>query len=441
MGEIYGHDAAWSPDGQEIAYLKGNELYLVNSDGTQSHKLVTFPGRLTLPLWPQDHNAPRWAPDGRRLCVSVLDQREDRYDLWEVSKEGENPHAMLPGWHDSRSGSWTVDGRYFLFVSGGALWARREKPGSKPVQLTFPPFKVARFVPSKDGKKIFISEVRHPRLQVLRYEPASRQKSEFLMGVTAFELTFSWDGNWVAYHDDKILWRSRADGSEKLQLTFPPLDGEMPRWSPDGRRITFYSSGHKDERDRAYIISAQGGSPQPLIPDQKDQYDAAWFPDGNAMIFGWPYLPNGAEPDPAQRAIYHLDLKTRQVTKLPGSEGLFAPRLSRDGRYVAASLRYGQPDQELMLFDFKTQKWEELAAVQAHYREWSHDGRYFYFDSSYEKVPGIFRVRISDHQVERVCNLEEFLPSGAFGGAWFGLAPDDLDSRRAGAWYSRDLRF
>ncbi len=58
-------------------------------------------------------------------------------------------------------------------------------------------------------------------------------------------------------------------------------------------------------------------------------------------------------PDPtsyAAIAIYHLDLQTHQVSKLPGSEGLFAPRLSRDGRYLAASLRYGQPDQKLVLF-------------------------------------------------------------------------------------------
>jgi Tol biopolymer transport system component len=127
----------------------------------------------------------------------------------------------------------------------------------------------------------------------------------------------------------------------------------------------------------------------------------------------------------SHRAVYHLDLKTHQVTKLPGSEGLFAPFLSRDGRYVTASLRFGQPDQKLMLFDFKKRKWEELAAVQAHYREWSHDSRYLYFDNSFEKVPAVYRVRISDHKVERVVKLEEFHPLGVYGGAWFGLAPDD----------------
>lgn len=87
---------------------------------------------------------------------------------------------------------------------------------------------------------------------------------------------------------------------------------------------------------------------------------------------------------------------------------------SRDGRYLTASWHWGKPDETLRLYDFNNRKWEELAAVHDHYREWSHDGRYLYFDSSAEKVPGVFRVRISDRKVERVCNLEEFLPAGFF---------------------------
>ena len=42
-----------------------------------------------------------------------------------------------------------------------------------------------------------------------------------------------------ASYPEGNLWRSRADGSDRLQLTFPPLRAGLPRWSPDGKQIAF----------------------------------------------------------------------------------------------------------------------------------------------------------------------------------------------------------
>ena len=63
----------------------------------------------------------------------------------------------------------------------------------------------------------------------------------FLGGISAEFLDFSKDGQWVAYvsYPEGTLWRSKADGSERLQLTFGPDSAIMPRWSPDGKAIIF----------------------------------------------------------------------------------------------------------------------------------------------------------------------------------------------------------
>ena len=75
-----------------------------------------------------------------------------------------------------------------------------------------------------------------------------------------------------------------------------------------------------------------------------------------------------------------------------------------------------------MLFDFTTQKWEDLAHVNAGFPNWSRDGKSLYF-ISFGKDAAVFRVRISDRKVERVVSLKNFrLTSGI---AWLGLAPDD----------------
>ncbi|HEY6292412.1 MAG TPA: hypothetical protein VI455_12755 [Terriglobia bacterium] len=118
---------------------------------------------------------------------------------------------------------------------------------------------------------------------------------------------------------------------------------------------------------------------------------------------------------------------------MPGSEGFFNPRWSPSGGYVVADT---SGYQTLVLFDFTTGKWAELAQEPSDWHYWSHDGKYIYFDDAWYKYPGsIKRVRISDHKVEQVVSLQEVgrLGLGRWG-AWTGLAPDDspLTLRDAG---------
>ena len=94
---------------------------------------------------------------------------------------------------------------------------------------------------------------------------------------------------------------------------------------------------------------------------------------------------------------------------------------------------------ELMLFDFTSRKWTELAGLRSGYPSWSHDSRYVYFQdwSNADDLPmRIASVRISDRQVETVVELNriERLPIGTFV-SWTGLAPDNspLLARNVGA--------
>jgi len=50
------------------------------------------------------------------------------------------------------------------------------------------------------------------------------------------DVEFSRDGQWVTYvsYPDYTLWRSRADGSDRLQLTYPPVYAALAHRSPDG---------------------------------------------------------------------------------------------------------------------------------------------------------------------------------------------------------------
>ena len=92
-------------------------------------------------------------------------------------------------------------------------------------------------------------------------------------------------------------------------------------------------------------------------------------------------------------ALYLLDLRTKQVSTLPGSEGLWSPRWSLDGQYIAALKAKGP---NLILFDFKTHKSEELPTGAVDFFAWSKDGRYIYFDGTEPEAEGaVLRVGLA----------------------------------------------
>ena len=84
------------------------------------------------------------------------------------------------------------------------------------------------------------------------------------------------------------LWQSRADGSDRRELTFPPMDIGQPRWSPDGKQIAF-DGAEPGKARKIYIISAEGGNPEQVTQGEQDDTDAEWSPNGDAIVFGGSY--------------------------------------------------------------------------------------------------------------------------------------------------------
>jgi Tol biopolymer transport system component/predicted Ser/Thr protein kinase len=414
LGDIVSGYGAWSPDGKTVAYTNGNDLFLAKSDGTESRKLVSMEGFAFDPFF---------SPDGSKLRLSVQDAKTGAASLWEVSAQGTNLHPLLAGWHKPPNeccGKWTADGRYFVFFSQGQVWALSESGGflrkssRTPVQLTSSPFGLSAPLPSKDGKKLFVvGRTYHGEL--VHYDSKVGQFSPFLSGVSVEFVAFSKDGQWIAYvtYPEGALGRSRADGSERLQLTDSPLSPVLPRWSPDAKKIVFYSfvSG---KGERIFVVSAEGGTPQQLMPDDPSpQYDPNWSPDGGKIVFS-------SGPGDTNSSIRVLDLANHQISTLPSSHGIYSPRWSPDGRYIVAM---PVSSMSLVLFDFQTGKWSELMKGKPAFPNWSADGRYLYFLRAPDN-PAVLRVRISDRKVEQVADMKN-LPMTGYYGIWLGLAPDD----------------
>ena len=137
------------------------------------------------------------------------------------------------------------------------------------------------------------------------------------------------------------------------------------------------------------------GALEEVSHGERDECFPTWSRDGDSLFFG-------DLTDPAS-AIYRLNLKTKQLTTVNGSQGMWLPRLSPDDNYIAALSNTNH----LMLFDVKAQKWTELTQTTAVHPVWSHDGKYVYFDSTAEGEPAFYRVQIKDHKLERVASLKD----------------------------------
>ena len=414
LGNAAAQVADFSPDGQTIAYGDFNDLDLINSDGTGQRKLVSLPDLVLDPAFSPDSSVIRFRVAGALFGEGAL---------WEVSIDGKNLRPLLPNWRNpprACCGRWTAGGQYFVFGSQGNIWALSEKRSlfgksiSQPVQLTSGPMAFANPMPSKDGKKLFVVGVlAHGELS--RYDVKSQQFSPFLGGISADSVSFSKDGQWVAYtaYPESTLWRSKADGSQRLQLTYPPMIALLPRWSPDGKQLAFYELV-QGQNARLRTISVDGGTSTEQLPENPEsKLDADWSADGTKIVFG-----NGpANPDSSVRL---LDVNTHQLSTLPDSKGLYSPRWSPDGRYIAAM---NFDSRILMLFDFQNQKWQELARVTMGFPNWSKNSDYVYFLHE-EDHPSVMRVHISDHKVETVADLKHFRQAG-YWSVWLGMAPDD----------------
>lgn len=76
-----------------------------------------------------------------------------------------------------------------------------------------------------------------------------------------------------------------------------------------------------------------------------------------------------------------------------------------------------------MLFNVRTQIWKKLMQLRIGYPNWSHDGKYIYFDR-FTKPKGVGRVRVSDGSIESILtakNGDEIWNIDS----WTGLTPDD----------------
>jgi eukaryotic-like serine/threonine-protein kinase len=411
LGNLEGRDASFTPDGR-ILFSVGKDLFIAESDGSNPRKLISEDGVIA---------EPRMSPDSKHVVFTVHLLDPDYIVV--ANADGSDPRSIVDVSEKRHAccAEWTPNGRYIVFQDFADrgrrnLWIAEWEKGlfqrvHAPIQLTNGPLSYMGPTPSRDGKQIFAVGTKY-RGEVDRYDVNSKQFVPILSGISAFNPTFSSDGKWVAYtsYPDHTLWRCRADGTDRLQVTYPPAQVYYSFISPDGTRVAYGNIAGE-----IYVISMDGGQPRRMI--EKNSTGASWSPDGSRLVFA-DYV------DDPQARFQILDLRTGQRSSVPGAANLVGVEWVAENMLVAST----QDRSKLVTFDIKTQKWSDLVPgpIPGGAGNWAYSPgfKYVYFATG-GLEPQVQRVRLADRKVETIASLKGLnRAKGPDGNTQISVAPD-----------------
>lgn len=426
IGSIRAHDATWMPDGKSILFASGNELSVSTQDGSIT-PYATAHGRA---FWM------RWSPDGKLLRFTLMDPLTHTSSLWELDSATRSLHPLFKEETRSSSdccGTWTADGSAYIFQSEADgvsdLWKIKRGSGpSTASRLTNGPLSYGSPVASPSGHAIFFLGLdTRSELQRLSADNRNEFAPEDSFLSCANRVDYSRDRLWVAWTDrDGKLWRARAaDGAEKLQLTPDSMQVFLAHWSPDGHRLALMAR-ESGKAWQIYLVGADGGTPERLLKETRNVADPGWSADGRSLVFGRESDLMGKEN--GSHAIEIVALNTGEVTTLPSSEGLFSPRWSPDGRFIAA---LSLDQRRVMLYDVATRQWRKLVESSAADPVWSADSKWLFFHATMAEKQPILKVSIPAGRVETAASLDNFRAEETADYFFVGITPGNIPLVRA----------
>jgi Tol biopolymer transport system component len=299
-----GFNPTWSPDGREIAFA--SEVVVTDPYSRQTGSFlwaVSIASGERRQVTETDAVQPSWSPHGHRIAYwRVFRGSKAGYrDIWTIAAAGGQPVPVTDDPAVDWNPMWSPDGRYLYFASdrGGSmnLWrvAIDEVSGTvlgQPQPVTTPSPFVAHMSFSADGSRMaFASVPRLSNVQRVQFDaPAGRVRGE-PQSVTSGSRHWTFpalspDGAWIAVRlafGVEDLFIIRTDGTGLRQLTNDPYFDRQPRWSPDGKRIAFYSN--RGGNYEVWVINPDGSGLRQLSDYRSTLTYPIWSPDGSRIAF------------------------------------------------------------------------------------------------------------------------------------------------------------
>jgi Tol biopolymer transport system component len=413
---VEGFNPSWSPDGTEIVYSSAQVVADPSSRPVRGSlsaiKVATGERRV---IYDQgDAVQPRWSPDGERIAFWAFAPQGGQRDLWTIAASGGKAVAVMQDAATDWNPVWSPDGRYLYFASDrdGSMEIWRVGIDEHTGLMQNPPEPLTTggtgmrghiAIADRGGRLLFADQTSSQVIDRVGFDAATGMavgQPEIVLDASLrpTNVEVSPNGQLLAFYSVgrphaspgglwEDLYVSRTDGTERHQITSDSAKDRGPAWSPDGRKIAFFSD--RSGSYEIWTINPDGTQLKQLTHGYENRSGVVWSPDGSRLHYvqrrGLTWDAYIIDPNklPAQQV----------VEELPGigssNEYFTASSWSPDGQKLAGVRGFADRAVPggIFVYTFASKKYALIVDSVAGAPRWLNDNRrLLYADDTLNKI-------------------------------------------------------